>query len=83
MTNHPNRARLPYKVWSDKVIATFHDYPEAMLYAQSASVRLGHLEVTAPSGLVGQYSKGETTDEFRHHHDSVMKHVGEGLVAHG
>lgn len=71
MVNHPYRQRLPFHVYTsgDKPVAGFSDPDAAQSYARwlsSAVPFKGYLiEVLAPDGIVGQYTNGFPTGEFR------------------
>jgi hypothetical protein len=75
MTNHPNRSRTPYMVQTSPAMsmgfsARFSSYPHAMAYAEFLSRLTGYAEVMHKTGIVGQYEKGEPTEEFRDHHEA-------------
>jgi hypothetical protein len=73
MTNHPNRARMQYRVTGNGYTAKFSDYKHAMDYAAwISSIEQSWCEVHHSSGIVGQYHKGKTTSEFQLHHDSAQ-----------
>ena len=61
--------RCKYAVHYGNEVARFSGYGHAMEFARYISAAGGWLaEVTGPTGMVGQYSDGETTPEFVAHH---------------
>lgn len=66
MVNHPNRRQTPYIVHlAGCHLARFSHPDHAQEYAQAYSERhKTGIEVSAPSGLIGQYRNGRPTPEF-------------------
>ncbi len=72
MSNHPNRSRLPCRVQAKgRTVAAFASYVDAMRYAQERSRRDGLVEVADRTGLVGQYNRGNSTQEFADRHRAI------------
>lgn len=72
MTNHPNRSKFPFQVHAGgtgKPCAGFPDDQAAQSYARWLSAQpqfKGYLiDVLARDGIVGQYTNGTPTPEFR------------------